>query len=361
MRAWMPWVAAGVVLLPQTSVHAQQAPFEDGDGKRAVGVEGVWLDTRGSRHAAAAVPRATITSTAPRPTKDELTIRIEFSENVTDFILGDIELTNGNTISPLTGSGRIYSVDVLPKADFEGDLVVTIPAGVAHNAGDPNPRASVDFPIDTRDPTLREAVVDGTQLYLTYNEDLKPTSEPGTSAFTVKVNNASEGVDRVNVRGNEVTLTLDDPVSRGDDVELSYVPPNNDPIQDEVGNPAASLTDHHVTNETQTVHNRPSAPRNLTATAVGRTSIDLEWRRPARDGGSSITGYRIQESDDGGTNWDDLERDTNNTDTVYTHARLDPGTTRHYRVAAFNTDGLGDYSDIAHATTEGGLPAHPLA
>ena len=40
----------------------------------------------------------------------------------------------------------------------------------------------------------------------------------------------------------------------------------------------------------------PSAPTNLTATALNSTTIELTWQIPTSDGGSPITGYRIDAS-----------------------------------------------------------------
>ena len=156
----------------------------------------------------------------------------------------------------------------------------------------------------------------------------------------------------------EVTLILRDPVSKGDDVFLDYSP-GNDRIQDELGNEAELFTRERVTNNTLTADDLPSAPRNLEATADGRTRIDLDWDAPSDDGGSDITGYRIEFSDTGSGGWDDLVDDTESTRTSYTHTGLDPDTRQYYRVAAINRDGVGPWSDPANATTEGGVPGVP--
>ena len=67
--------------------------------------------------------------------------------------------------------------------------------------------------------------------------------------------------------------------------------------------------------------------------------------------GSAITGYRIEVSDDAGSDWDDLVDDTGNVDTSYTHTGLSEGDTRHYRVSAINAEGTSVASDVADATT----------
>ena len=95
----------------------------------------------------------------------------------------------------------------------------------------------------------------------------------------------------------------------------------------------------------------PGKPTNLMAEADGSTRIALSWEAPADDGGSAITGYRIEVSPDGSSDWDDLVADTGNDDTSYTHEGLSAGDTRHYRVSAINAEGTSDASDSDSATT----------
>ena len=94
------------------------------------------------------------------------------------------------------------------------------------------------------------------------------------------------------------------------------------------------------------------APTGLTATAVGDNRIDLSWTAPTDDGGSAITGYRIESSADGSTGWADLVADTGMAAITYSHTGLMPNTTRHYRVSAINGEGTSGPSDTANATTD---------
>ena len=94
------------------------------------------------------------------------------------------------------------------------------------------------------------------------------------------------------------------------------------------------------------------APTELTATAVGLDRIDLSWTAPEDDGGSAITGYRIESSADGSAGWADLDADTSSTDTTHSHTGLMPNTTRYYRVSAINGEGTSEPSDTANATTD---------
>ena len=96
---------------------------------------------------------------------------------------------------------------------------------------------------------------------------------------------------------------------------------------------------------------RPGKPTNLSATANGSMQIDLSWDAPADDGGSAITGYKIEVSTTGGIRWTVLVPDTGNDDTEYSHTGLSPGDTRTYRVSAITVYGTSEASDSDYATT----------
>ena len=103
----------------------------------------------------------------------------------------------------------------------------------------------------------------------------------------------------------------------------------------------------------------PGPPQDLVAEANGQTQIALDWDPPDDDGGSRVTGYRIEFSGNGGATWSTLESNTRRTTTLYHDQNLDPGTTRHYRVAAINSVGTGDYSNEDSATTAPAVPGPP--
>ena len=113
-----------------------------------------------------------------------------------------------------------------------------------------------------------------------------------------------------------------------------------------VGQP--SNTANATTDASATV---PGSPAGLSAGADGETEIDLSWREPRSDGGSLVTGYRIEVSNNG-SNWSVLEADTSSSRTSYTHRGLTGGSTRHYRVSAINSAGVGQPSNTASATTD---------
>ena len=93
----------------------------------------------------------------------------------------------------------------------------------------------------------------------------------------------------------------------------------------------------------------PDAPTNLRATAVSATEISLSWDAPSENGGSAITGYDLEYSEDGSAPWMDLT--TSGTTTSFSdNTGLTAGSTRHYRVAAINNVGTGEYSTTTAAT-----------
>ena len=110
---------------------------------------------------------------------------------------------------------------------------------------------------------------------------------------------------------------------------------------------------------TSTYAAKPGAPTGLTARAVGIARIDLSWSEPRNDGGATILGYRIEASDDGGSTWRIVRRNTSSRGTTFSDVNLQPATTRHYRVAALNTAGTGPFSNTARATTEATVPGAP--
>ena len=96
----------------------------------------------------------------------------------------------------------------------------------------------------------------------------------------------------------------------------------------------------------------PGAPTDLTAKASGNSQINLSWSAPASSGGSPITGYRIEVSTNGGSTWSNRIANTGNTNRNYSHTGLAGSVTRvtrHYRVAAINSAGVGPFSNVANS------------
>ena len=104
----------------------------------------------------------------------------------------------------------------------------------------------------------------------------------------------------------------------------------------------------------------PTSPRNLVATVVSASQINLTWETPSSHGTDGpITGYQIVVSISTNGPFSTLEQDTRTTDTTYSHTGLSMGDFRRYKVAPINTGGLLDTeSNIAEAAIN--VPTAPL-
>ncbi|MEX1151538.1 MAG: fibronectin type III domain-containing protein [Nitrosopumilaceae archaeon] len=93
----------------------------------------------------------------------------------------------------------------------------------------------------------------------------------------------------------------------------------------------------------------PNAPTGLTATASSPIQVDLVWNAPTNDGGSQITGYKIDVKTGTGE-YVTLKENTGSTARTYTHAERTTGTTYTYKVYAINSVGPSGPSNDASAT-----------
>ena len=102
----------------------------------------------------------------------------------------------------------------------------------------------------------------------------------------------------------------------------------------------------------------PSAPRSLDA-SVSSAGVTLTWREPADTGSAPITGYRVENSTDGGSGWTTLVQLSGDVIRTYFHANPPIGQTIHYRVFAINKFGTSPSSNVARLVTARLLPTAP--
>ena len=94
----------------------------------------------------------------------------------------------------------------------------------------------------------------------------------------------------------------------------------------------------------------PSPVVGLQAVSGGTDRINLSWSAPADDGGSPITGYKIERSLDGIT-WSVVTANTGTAATTYQDTGRTANTKYYYRVTAINALGAAAVSNVANATT----------
>ncbi|HYL67299.1 MAG TPA: spherulation-specific family 4 protein, partial [Nitrosopumilaceae archaeon] len=98
----------------------------------------------------------------------------------------------------------------------------------------------------------------------------------------------------------------------------------------------------------------PGSPTSLTATAASSSQINLSWTAPTSNGGSAITGYKIERSTDSGTTWSTSIANTASTATTYSDTGLVASTAYKHRVSAINSVGTSSPSTTSSATTMSG-------
>lgn len=95
----------------------------------------------------------------------------------------------------------------------------------------------------------------------------------------------------------------------------------------------------------------PSAPTGLTATTASSSQINLSWTAPSNNGGSAVTGYKIDRSNNGGSTWSTIVSNTGSIGTTYSSTGLTANATYTFRVSAINVVGTSSPSNIVSAKT----------
>ena len=95
----------------------------------------------------------------------------------------------------------------------------------------------------------------------------------------------------------------------------------------------------------------PGEPRYLTIFAASDTTIELQWLGPLDSGSSAPCGWKIERESPVGNGFSDVTADTGTPAMYYKDTGLTASTQYNYRVSAVNTNGTGDPSNEANATT----------
>ncbi len=101
----------------------------------------------------------------------------------------------------------------------------------------------------------------------------------------------------------------------------------------------------------------PGAPTSLSGTP-GNEVIQLTWLAPSFNGGSAITDYAVQWSDNNGASWSDLVDGVTSVP-GFTFGGFSNGTSYIFRVAAINAAGTGAYSASSASLTPRQSPSAP--
>ena len=201
--------------------------------------------------------------------------------------------------------------------------------------------------VDSIQPKVARATVDGAALTLTYGEALDESSTPATDAFTVMVDGAARSVSDVSVSGSTVALTLALAATRGQGVTVAYTEPETGPIQDDAENKAPALESREVRNNTTGPPDTPDPP---TVTVDSATSLTATWTEPSAM--PAVTDYDVQYRI--GSSGDFTDWPHTGVALTATIANLTEGTAYEVQVQAVNSAGRSSWS-----SSGSGTPAAP--
>ncbi len=276
-------------------------------------------------------------------TRAAFTVTFTFSESVTDFVTGDVTVTNGDK-SSFTGSGSSYTVVVTPNAD--ADVTVTVDADSATDGTNTGPPADVVATAvfgAPAAPTVTATAGNG-QVTLSWTDPSDDTitgyeyqqrEEGGTwpNGWTSIANSASL---------TEYAVTG---LTNGTAYEFRVRA-----VSGTVTSPASV-----VASATPLAATAPGPPRDLRATPGGGQVV-LNWRVPGTNAGA-ITKYQFRQGTGDPLVWGEW-RDASGTTTSHTVTGLTNGTEYSFQVRAVATAVLGAMSDTVEATPNP-IPAAP--
>ena len=191
----------------------------------------------------------------------EVDLSPEFDSDKTSYSATVASTVTRVTVTAITAHKRasvtVVSGDYNRSPDHQVNLRVGLNAiTVAVTAEDGSTTRTYTIAVTRARPMVTSAVVDGTDLVLTFNEDLDDMSVPEVDSFKVLVTTPAtlrtvvRPVTAVDVDGNTVTLTLESAVRAGQIVAITY-DGRMTPIQSGTeGIAAEPFVNYLVTNET---------------------------------------------------------------------------------------------------------------
>ena len=303
---------------------------------------------------------------------------------------GDAKMTLSWEV-PANGGDPIthYAIKIADTREALGSFAAVQVAVAEVTGDDTSVGANVNYIVTMTGVNSGTALVNGT----TYFFQIAAVNSIGTGNYTntidatTTVPDAPTNLTATAVSDTQISLSWDAPSQDGGAAitgyDLEYSTDGNEPwtdlttsvtttsFSDNTGLTLGSTRHYRVaainnvgtgeystTTDATTATATPGAPTNLTAISVSDTQIDLSWDAPSEDGGDAITGYDLEYSADGNEPWTDLT--TSVTTTSFDDTGLTIGNTRHYRVAAINAVGTGDYSEEASATASPVVLSVPL-
>ena len=267
-------------------------------------------------------------------------VQPKFSEPVTGWKRGDLEVDNGR-IASYNRQLRL----ALVEPTNEGPVTVSVAPGAAQDDdGNPNTATSITVIYDATPPTVGLSSPSATAVPGPFEAAIV-FSEPVTGLDIDDIESTNASLSNLNGDGSEYRVTVT-PAGHGRIVVK--VPENA--AQDAAGHrsrASTTLTRFRVI--------APTAPRDLALTP-GDNRITVQWQPPASDPGNQVGGYRV-EWKPSTQQWDAVSAAAVPTrGRTHTAGGLDAGTAYDVRVAATYGEVTGPWAHATATPTDGGTP-----
>jgi titin len=248
--------------------------------------------------------------------------------------------TTGSTITTYLHTGmtagqvyvyRIYAITTFGQSEKpSSETTVTLKSSSSSSA----PGAP---------PGLSATAVSPTQVNLSWSAPSNNGGYPITG-YKIEVKKGSASYSTLTAStGNSTTTYTHAGLVTGTTYSYKVYAINS--IGTSTASPEASTTP-----TTTSISSSPAPPTGLIATSSSATQINLSWSAPSNNGGSPVTGYKIEYKLGASGTYSTLVANTANTATTYSHTALSTGQSYVYRISAINSVGASNPSPEASAT-----------
>ena len=309
----------------------------------------------------ASVPTVEITGVpAEILTRDPFTVTFTFSEDVTDFVTGDVTVTNGNK-SNFAGSGDRYTLTVTPNAN--ADVTVTVAADAASDGINTGPASAetetAKWDVNVAFASETASVTEAANAEVSLTVTLTSARTAATTVFVQYQNVTATRAGNADYTGSPTSVT----VPAGDTSATLTIPITNDdatestetflvrllttqlPTGVTLGSPrevTVTITDDDAPPAA------PGAPTGLSATA-GDTQVVLTWTDPSN---ADITAWEVRQGSGSPLSWGSWTEIAGSTATTTTHTvtGLTNGTAYSFELRAKAGTVIGTASSTVTAT-----------
>ena len=155
-----------------------------------------------------------------------------------------------------TPANSVFTVDLTPTANTEGNLVVGLAAdAVLDGNSNGNEAQSATFAFDAVKPTLSSRHFTGRTVTLTFSEPLDESSVPSLTAMPLAFGVSSPVLPNMQfttivIFGPTVTLTQPSAAVPASVLEMKYTKPDDNPLRDLAGNAVETTQDFDIASTT---------------------------------------------------------------------------------------------------------------